>query len=160
MFMSTRLAAKAWQLSYFHAARFQPDETKSAEWNRGAYLVRHLGHCGECHTPRGRLGALQYDRSLTGVPKSEDGDGAPNITADSEDGIGRWAVRDIEYFLDIGMLPDGDFAGGSMSAVIDDNTSHLTPEDRKAIAIYLVSLTPGGDCAIDRVLQASSNWPL
>jgi mono/diheme cytochrome c family protein len=145
LYMSSRLAAQGWQLSYFHAARFEPDETKSNEWNRGAYLVRHLGHCGECHTPRGRLGALQYDKALTGVPKSEDGDGAPNITADPEDGIGRWAMRDIEYFLDIGMLPDGDFAGGSMSAVIDDNTSHLTPEDRKAIAIYLLSLTPGGD---------------
>lgn len=145
IYMSTRLAASAWQFSYFDAARFTPDETKSEEWNRGAYLVRHLGHCGECHTPRGRLGALQNDKALTGNPDSGDGKSAPNITADPEEGIGRWKLRDIEYFLDIGMLPDGDFAGGSMSAVIDDNTSHLTPEDRNAIALYLLSLTPGGD---------------
>jgi mono/diheme cytochrome c family protein len=144
-FMSTRLAASAWQLSNFHASRFEPDDSKSSEWNRGAYLVRHLGHCGECHTPRGRLGALQYEKSLTGVPKDANGDGAPNITADPGNGIGRWKLGDIEYFLDIGMLPDGDFVGGAMSAVIDDNTSHLTPEDRKAIAIYLLSLAPGGD---------------
>jgi mono/diheme cytochrome c family protein len=143
--MSSRLAASAWQLRYFDAVRFSPDETKSEEWNRGAYLVRHLGHCGECHTPRGRLGALQYDKSLTGVAKDADGDGAPNITADPDNGIGRWKPRDIEYFLDIGMLPDGDFVGGSMSAVIDDNTSHLTPEDRKAIAIYLLSQIPAPD---------------
>jgi mono/diheme cytochrome c family protein len=140
LFMSSRLAAKAWQVRYFHAARFLPDESKSAEWNRGAYLVRHLGHCGECHTPRGRLGALQYDKSLTGVAKDANGDGAPNITADPDNGIGRWKLRDIEYFLDIGMLPDGDFAGGSMVSVIEDSTSQLTPADRLAIATYLKSL--------------------
>jgi mono/diheme cytochrome c family protein len=143
VFMSTRLAARAWQVRYFGAARFVPDETESTEWNRGAYLVRHLWHCGECHTPRGRLGALQHDKALSGNPDGADGESVPNITADPEHGIGRWKARDVEYFLDIGMLPDGDFVGGSMSAVIDDNTSHLTPEDRRAIAIYLLSLTPG-----------------
>jgi mono/diheme cytochrome c family protein len=144
LFMSSRLAARAWQLRYFNAARFDRDATRSDEWNRGAYLVRHLGHCGECHTPRGRLGALQYDKALTGNPDGMDGEKVPNITADQKNGIGRWSLRDIEYFLDIGMLPDGDFAGGSMSEVIDDNTSHLTHEDRMAIAIYLSSLTPAG----------------
>jgi mono/diheme cytochrome c family protein len=141
-FMSSRLAARAWQLSYFEPARFEPDETRSAAWNRGAYLVRHLGHCGECHTPRGTLGALLHDRELTGNPKGADGEGVPNITADRKDGIGKWSLSDIEYFLDIGMLPDGDFAGGAMSDVIEDNTSQLTPEDRMAIATYLASLVP------------------
>lgn len=141
-FMSSRLAARAWQLSYFEPARFEPDAAKSAEWNRGAYLVRHLGHCGECHTPRGALGALQQERELTGNTEGADGESIPNITGDRKDGIGRWSLSDIEYFLDIGMLPDGDFTGGSMSDVIEDNTSHLTAEDRKAIAIYLKSLVP------------------
>ena len=144
-FMSSRLAARAWQLSYFEARRFEPDATQSSAWNRGAYLVRHLGHCGECHTPRGRLGALQQEKELRGNPDGADGESMPNITADKEEGIGRWSLRDIEYFLDIGMLPDGDFTGGSMSAVIDDNTSHLATEDRLAIATYLLSLTPAAD---------------
>ena len=56
------------------------------------------------------------------------------------DGIGRWSESDIEYFLEIGMLPDGDFTGSSMAGVIDDNTSHLTRKDRLAIAVYLKSL--------------------
>jgi mono/diheme cytochrome c family protein len=142
VFMSSRLAARAWQVSFFHAAKFDRDETRSDEWNRGAYLVRHVGHCGECHTPRGRLGALQFEKALTGNPDGAHDEKVPNITADPENGIGRWSPRDIEYFLDIGMKPDGDFSGGSMSAVIDENTSHLTPEDRMAIAIYLSSLTP------------------
>lgn len=144
-YMSSRLAARAWQLSYFEAARFEPDGTKSSAWNRGAYLVRHLGHCGECHTPRGTLGALQNDRELTGNPDGADGESIPNITADRGDGIGRWSLSDIEYFLDLGMLPDGDFTGGAMSSVIEDNTSELTREDRMAIATYLASLVPRDD---------------
>ncbi len=144
-FMSSRLAARAWQLSYFEAERFVPDPTQPETWNRGAYLVRHLGHCGECHTPRGTLGALQHEKELTGNPDGADGESIPNITADKKDGIGRWSLSDIEYFLDLGMLPDGDFSGGSMSAVIEDNTSHLTKEDRLAIATYLMSLTPADD---------------
>jgi hypothetical protein len=64
----------------------------------------------------------------------------PNITSHRTDGIGRWSASDIEYFLDIGMLPDGDFTGSSMVDVIEDNTSKLTREDRLAIAAYIKSL--------------------
>lgn len=138
-YLSSRLAARAWQFMYFKAARFEPDPAQSTSWNRGAYLVRHLGHCGECHTPRGRLGALLEDRELSGNRNGPDGKSVPDITA-TKDGIGGWSARDIEYFLDIGMLPDGDFAGGPMARVIDDNTSHLTSGDREAIAVYLLSL--------------------
>lgn len=141
-YMSSRLAAKAWQASYFTAARFAPDPQKSASWNRGAYLVRHLGHCGECHTPRGRLGVLIHDRELAGNPDGPDDGSVPNITPDKKDGIGRWSLRDIEYFLDIGMEPDGDFSGGAMAPVIEDNTSQLTNADRLAIATYLQALPP------------------
>ena len=77
---------------------------------------------------------------------SELGDEAvPNITQHRMDGIGRWSASDIEYFLDIGMLPDGDFSGGSMGDVIEDNTSKLTREDRLAIAAYLKSVAPRED---------------
>lgn len=140
--MSSRLAAGAWRGRYFTAARFEPDPAQSDAWNRGAYLVRHLGHCGECHTPRKRLGALDSERELAGNPEGPKGERMPNISTHREDGIGRWSLSDIEYFLDIGMLPDGDFTGGSMAPVIEDNTSHLTREDRVAIATYLKALPP------------------
>ncbi|HEX7061599.1 MAG TPA: cytochrome c [Woeseiaceae bacterium] len=140
--LSSRLAAGLWKRRYFEPGRFEPDPDQSREWNRGAYLVRHLGHCGECHTPRSRFGALERDRALTGNPDGPEGDKVPNITADPEDGIGEWSTRDIEYFLESGMLPDGDFAGGAMADVIDEGTSHLTDADRHAIAVYLKSLTP------------------
>lgn len=139
-YMSSRVAAGAWKLSYFDAGRFVPEPEQSDEWNRGAYLVRHLGHCGQCHTPRGRLGALQVHAELAGNPELGE-ESAPNITPHKEHGIGRWSLSDIEYFLDIGMLPDGDFSGGSMGAVIEDSTSRLTREDRLAIATYIKSLS-------------------
>lgn len=137
----TRLAAGIWQRRYFDAGRFEPDPEKSDEWNRGAYLVRHLGHCGECHTPRRRFGVLDREQAMAGNPDLG-GEAVPNITPHREDGIGRWSTSDIEYFLEIGMLPDGDFTGSSMADVITDNTSHLTKEDRRAIAVYLQSLPP------------------
>jgi mono/diheme cytochrome c family protein len=119
-YMSTRLAAGAWKELNFDGARFVPDAAQDEQWNRGAYLVRHLGHCGECHTPRSNLGVLQADQEMAG----------------SE------STSDIEYYLDIGMLPDGDFSGGSMSEVIEDNTSKLSREDRLAIAAYIKSVPP------------------
>ena len=142
-YISTRLAAGAWKELNFDGARFVIDETKDEQWNRGAYLVRHLGHCGECHTPRSNLGVPQTDQEMAG---SQIGDESiPNITPHRVDGIGRWSTSDIEYFLDIGMLPDGDFSGGSMGDVIEDNTSRLTREDRLAIAAYLKSVPPRED---------------
>lgn len=141
-FMSSRFAAGVWRGRYFESGRFKPDPAKSDAWNRGAYLVRHVGHCGECHTPRKRLGALIAERELAGNPEGPHDENIPNITPHREDGIGRWSASDIEYFLDIGMLPDGDFTGGSMAPVIEDNTSHLTRDDRAAIATYLKALPP------------------
>lgn len=140
--MSSRFAAGLWKARYFDAERFKPDPEQSDEWNRGAYLVRHLGHCGECHTPRNSFGALDEDLQMAGNPELSKDGGAPNISPHRGEGIGRWSVSDIDYFLEIGMLPDGDFTGGSMGPVIEDNTSKLTREDRRAIAAYLKSLPP------------------
>ena len=139
-YMSTRVAAKAWKLANFESGRFEADSTRSDRWNRGAYLVRHLGHCGECHTPRTGRGVTIQTEEMAGVASTDELDGVPNITPHREDGIGRWSASDIQFFLEVGMLPDGDFTGGSMSGVISDNTSELTPEDRLAIAEYLLSL--------------------
>jgi len=109
---------------------------------RGAYLVRHLGHCGECHTPRDIFGALKTDLELAGSPKASAGGGAPNITPDREDGIGTWSEEELIFFLELGMYPDGDFAGGAMTAVVDEHTALLTDQDRLAIARYLQQIKP------------------
>ena len=139
-YMFTRLAPGAWKLMHFDSKRFEPDPDRSDEWNRGAYLVRHLGHCGECHTPRNAIGKLLNDLELTGTSQGPDGEKTPDITPNIETGIGAWSTDEIEFFLQLGMEPGGDFVGGKMSEVIDDNTGKLTDADRHAIAVYLKSL--------------------
>ena len=131
-----------WQMLYFKPGPFQPQPDKSALWNRGAYLVTAVGHCGECHTPRNFLGGLEESKRFSGNSEGVDDADVPNITPDKKTGIGTWSEGDITTYLDTGMTPDGDFAGDIMADVIDDSTSHLTPGDRKAIAVYLMSLPP------------------
>lgn len=137
-----RTAVWPWRWLYFEAAPFRRDPARSASWNRGAYLVRHLGHCGECHTPRNRLGARIESRHLSGNPEGPEGRRVPNITPHPEDGIGDWDRVDITFFLETGFDPGGDVAGGGMGAVISDATSGLTDADRGAIADYLLGLEP------------------
>jgi mono/diheme cytochrome c family protein len=136
-----------WQLLFFDAGALQPDPARSASWNRGAYIVNGPGHCGECHTPRNALGAKQEDRYLAGNPTGPDGKRVPNITPQPKDGIGGWSQSDVSFALQTGILPDGDVLGGAMAEVVEDATSHLTPEDRAAIAEYLLSLPPLEDAA-------------
>lgn len=141
-YASWREPLRGWKWLNHSTAGFQPDPEQTEEWNRGAYLVNHLGHCGECHTPRGWTGAVDFDYHLAGNPDGPEGDVVPNITPDRETGLGKWSESDIDTFLEMGMLPDGDFVGASMTDVIDENTARLTPEDRQAIAVYLKSLAP------------------
>ncbi|CAL78833.1 Diheme cytochrome c-type [Bradyrhizobium sp. ORS 278] len=133
-----RRTVGVWKLLFFDDKPFVADASRSAEWNRGAYLVNTLGHCAECHSPRNLLGGIKTAQRLAGGPDPEGHGFVPNIT---QKGLADWSESDISYFLETGQLPDGDSAGGSMARVIR-NTSQLTPEDRKAMAIYLKSLPP------------------
>ncbi|MEM7021972.1 MAG: cytochrome c [Pseudomonadota bacterium] len=137
-----RALLKPWKAMFLRAPGVSSDPEKSDAWNRGAYLVNGPGHCGECHTPRNMLGALDRSLALAGTREGPDGDPVPNITPHDDDGIGGWSTSDITFALQTGILPDGDVFGGAMSEVVRDNTSHLTPEDRAAIAEYLLSLDP------------------
>jgi len=138
-YASWRTALAGWKWLYFNEARFEPDSEQTDSWNRGAYLVRHLGHCGECHTPRNFFGGTDSAQELAGAPGFGDAKKAPNLTP-HEDGLKAWRRSAWELFLEIGMLPNGDFAGGSMSPVIDENTSLLSSADRAAMIEYLRSL--------------------
>ena len=128
-----------WKFLFLDGQQFRPDPTKSAQWNRGAYLVNGPGHCAECHSPRNLLGAIIERRRFAGGPDPEGGDGwVPNVT---QAGTGDYSERDIERILETGDLPDGDSVGGAMTAVVD-NTSKLPTQDRAAIAAYVKSLPP------------------
>ncbi len=126
-----------WKLLFHSADAFQPRPDQGAAWNRGAYLVNVLGHCGECHTRRNLFGALDRSRHLAGNPAGPDGEAVPNITPHRDDGIGDWSSGEIREYLRSGLLPDGDVAGGLMAEVIDESTSHLSDEDMDAVVIYL-----------------------
>jgi mono/diheme cytochrome c family protein len=131
-----------WNWLYLKRGPYEPDPGKSAAWNRGAYLVQALGHCGECHTPRTRLGALDTDMTLAGTEDGPDGDHVPNLTPDKETGIGKWSIEDITFALQTGLTPGGDSLGASMGEVVDESTGKLSADDRAAIAAYLQSLPP------------------
>ncbi len=129
-----------WKILNLHQGTEPPDPDQSPAWNRGRYLIRATGHCGECHTPRGLDGATLGDMFLAGAEDGPDGDSVPNITPHPETGIGRWSRLDLEFLLKIGMMPDGDFAGGAMGEVVDETTSQLTDEDRAAMVEYLMGV--------------------
>jgi mono/diheme cytochrome c family protein len=128
----------SWKLLFVDGKPLMPDASRSAQWNRGAYLVNSLGHCAECHSPRNFLGGIIASQRFAGGPNPEGEGWVPNIT---QKGLGEWSEKDIIFFLETGATPDGDSAGGSMVRVIK-NTSQLAPEDRAAIAEYLKSLPP------------------
>lgn len=98
---------------------------------RGAYLARNLGHCGECHTPRNALGILDANREFAGATLGEDVIEAIDAAAMEE-----WTATDLDLFLLLGLKPDGDFAGGDMNDVIEHNTSKISDEDRAALAAF------------------------
>ena len=121
---------------------YQPDPLMSAELNRGVYLAEALVHCGECHTRRTMTGAIDGAKWMAGTDDGPDGEIVPNITPDAATGIGEWDLDDIELTLETGITADGDVVGSLMAEVVENGTSRLTASDRRAIALYLKSLTP------------------
>ena len=125
-----------WKLLFLDGQPFIADASKSAPWNRGAYLVNALGHCAECHSPRNALGGIVEKQRFAGGPNPEGEGWVPNIT---QKGLAEWSEKDIAYLLETGQTPDGDTVGGSMARVIR-NTSQLSADDRAAMATYMKSL--------------------
>ncbi|MBR1159671.1 cytochrome c [Bradyrhizobium elkanii] len=134
---SIRAAMTVWNALYFREGDYEPDPTRSAEWNRGKFVVDGPGHCGACHTPKTLLGGDRADQYLQGA--NLQGWSAPDITNNSRSDISRWTVEDIVLYLKTGHNRSS-AATGPMAEVIDQSTSRLTNDDRQAIATYLRSL--------------------
>ena len=134
----------AW-LAAFAPRETPPAAAPTAGVPRGEYLVRAVGHCGECHTPRTMTMATDNRRFLAGNPKGPEDQAIPNITPDSDTGIGKWTVEEIADYLGTGNKPDGDVAGGLMGEVIEGTLAgykDMTKADRLAIARYLKTIPP------------------
>jgi mono/diheme cytochrome c family protein len=133
-----RTSMRVWNALYFKQGNYQPDGQKSAEWNRGAFLVDGPGHCGACHTPKTFLGGDKTDRYLRGGFLQ--GWSAPDITNDARVGVGAWSTEDLVAYLKSGHNRVS-AATGPMAEVISLSTEHTTDPDLKAIATYLKSLS-------------------
>jgi mono/diheme cytochrome c family protein len=132
----------AW-LAAFAPRETPPPKAPTSGPARGEYLVKAVGHCGECHTPRMMTMASDNSRFLAGTAKGPEDQAMPNITPDPDTGIGKWSVEEIAEYLGTGNKPDGDVAGGLMGEVIDGTLAgykDLTQADRLAIAQYLKSI--------------------
>ena len=142
--LNQRWPLAIWNNMFADDTRYQAKAERSAEWNRGAYLVQGLGHCGACHTPRGlafneKGYSEKSDNFLMGAQL--DNWSATNLRQDVNTGLGAWTPKDTIEFLKTGHNRFGT-AFGTMTEVINNSTQYMTDGDIKAIATYLHSL-PG-----------------
>lgn len=136
-----RMGLAAWNSMYLNAGRYVPDPSHSDEWNRGAYLVQGLTHCGSCHTPRNAAFAEDEDRAMSGAVIS--GWYAPDISADDYSILQQWSEDELADFLKNGHTKSRTPAIGPMYEAIEGGLSHLSDEDLHAIAVYLKHQTQG-----------------
>jgi mono/diheme cytochrome c family protein len=133
----------AW-LAAFAAKETPPPTAPISGVARGEYLVRVVGHCGECHTPRGVTQAVDNSRFLAGNPKGPENSVVPNITPDKDTGL-TWSEEEIAEYLGTGNTPSGDVAGSLMGEIIQGTTvgqKDVSKADRLAIAHYLKTIPP------------------
>jgi mono/diheme cytochrome c family protein len=128
-----------WSVLFNPDKRYEPNVERSAEWNRGAYLVEAMGHCGECHTPRNLFFALNNRQKFAGAVQA--GWRAYNITPDQRSGVGAWGDSDLTGYLSMGHADGRGTAAGPMAEAVDESLSHLKPSDITAMVTYLRSVS-------------------
>jgi mono/diheme cytochrome c family protein len=127
-----------WGLLFNPDKRFEPLPEQSVEWNRGAYLVEGLAHCGDCHTPRNLMQALDNTRKFSGALIN--GWRAYNVTADKAAGVGRWSDAELEQYLASGHAVGRGTASGPMAEAVEYSFRNLTANDIHAMVAYLRSV--------------------
>jgi mono/diheme cytochrome c family protein len=133
--LSVRSGMAVWQGLYFTPGQFVPSASRDAVWNRGAYLVQALGHCGDCHTPRDVAQGPESAHAMGGA--QIEGWYAPDISNDALSKLGRWNLGELVKFLKTGAAPDNTKAYGPMQEVIHDSLQFLHDSDLQAMAVYL-----------------------
>jgi mono/diheme cytochrome c family protein len=135
-----RFLMRAWNYLFFKPGLFEPDQLKSATWNRGGYLVTGLSHCGACHTPKNYLGADKAKLAFSG--NEVGGWFAPRLDSATRSGLKSWSVEDITEYLQSGRNAKS-HADGLMAEVVVNSTSKMSDADVHAMAVYLKNLPPG-----------------
>jgi mono/diheme cytochrome c family protein len=131
-----------WRTLYFSEGEYQPDATKSDEWNRGAYLVEGLGHCAMCHTAINSLGGSSESEAFQGGLIPMQNWYAPSLTSNKEAGLGDWSLKDISDLLRTGVSTRG-AVYGPMAEVVYNSLQYLSDGDIRAMSVYLKSLAQG-----------------
>ncbi len=146
-YLQPRWPLAIWNAAFAPRPGFAVRQGHDAQWNRGAYLIEGLGHCGACHTPRGlaiQEKALDDGGSAYLQGAELDAWSAPNLRGDNRTGLGGWSVDDIDAFLKSGHNDKG-VAFGSMLDVVNNSTPYLTEDDTRAMAVFLKSLPATAD---------------
>jgi mono/diheme cytochrome c family protein len=138
--LNYRALMRAWNFAFFRPGIFEPDQNKSAEWNRGGYLVEGAAHCGACHTPKNFLGAEKRGQKYAGG--HVEGWFAPRLDGADRSGLKSWSVDDVAEYLQSGRNGKS-HASGPMAGVVLNSTSRMSDGDVRAIAVYLKDLPPG-----------------
>jgi mono/diheme cytochrome c family protein len=138
--LNYRVLMRVWDNLFFRPGIFEPDQQKSPSWNRGAYLVEGVAHCGACHTPKNLFGADKRDRLFGGGLVQ--GWFAPRLDDATRSGLKSWSADDIVEYLQSGRNGRS-HAGGLMAEVVVNSTSKMSDADVRAIAIYLKDLPDG-----------------
>ncbi|MEO7954559.1 MAG: cytochrome c, partial [Polaromonas sp.] len=148
----SQAALAVWRALYFSPGVYQPDASRSAEWNRGAYLVQGLGHCSACHSPRDALGGIGKGLDLAGGLIPMQNWYAPSLASPHEAGVAGWDRAQIVNLLKNGVtngvangVSHAASVSGPMAEVVLRSTQYLSTEDLGAMAQYLKELPqPGG----------------
>jgi mono/diheme cytochrome c family protein len=135
-----RWGMAVWAIMFNADRRFEPHSDRNLQWNRGAYLVEALAHCGECHTPRNLFQALDNRRKFAGAVTG--GWRAYNITSDPASGVGDWTEQALANYLATGHAEGRGTAAGPMGEAVDLSLVHLTSEDIAAMVAYLRTVPP------------------
>jgi mono/diheme cytochrome c family protein len=136
---SMQASLAVWRAMFFSPGDHKADATKTAEWNRGAYLVKGLGHCSACHTPRNALGASSGMMDLSGGVIPMQNWYAPSLASRGEAGVADWDHAQIERLLRTGTAPRGTVLG-PMAEVVLQSTQYLDDADARAMAVFLKDL--------------------
>jgi mono/diheme cytochrome c family protein len=136
---SSRSLLHGWRALYFREGEFVPNPKESAVWNRGAYLVEGLGHCGTCHTAINALGGTSEERAYAGGLIPMQNWYAPSLTLNKEAGLGEWSLQDISSLLKDGIASQG-AVYGPMAEVVHNSLQYLNDADARAMAVYLKTL--------------------
>jgi mono/diheme cytochrome c family protein len=133
---SNRSLILGWRTLFFKEGEYQPDPAKSADWNRGAYLVEGLGHCGMCHTAINALGGSSDSQAFEGGLIPMQNWYAPSLTSNKEAGLGDWSIQEISELLRTGISSRG-AVYGPMAEVVYNSLQYLSDDDIRAMAVYL-----------------------